>query len=137
VTGTIGGIGSEDYYSFVWAGGAFNATASITGANAGASYLFSEGVVGTCSSGGTATLNGGDSFASTIAIASLAPGTYCIGIDANNSNDPAFSLTFNTPVQGKGAPTPEPSGFALLLIGLGMISVLQVTKRSREDSSVS
>ena len=44
VTGTIGGLGSEDYYSFVWAGGAFSASASITGANTGASYLFSEGV---------------------------------------------------------------------------------------------
>src|SRR5271165_368740 len=31
VTGTIGGVGSEDYYSFLWGGGAFSATASITG----------------------------------------------------------------------------------------------------------
>ena len=110
-------------------GGAFSATASVTGANVGASYLFSEGVAGTCSSGGTATLNGSDSFSSTIAIANLAAGQYCIGVDANNANDPAFALTFNTPVSG----VPEPSAFALLAVGFGMISVLRL-KRSRERS---
>lgn len=133
VTGTIGGLGTEDYYSFYWAGGAFLATGSITGTpNAGASYLFSEGVAGTCSSGGTETLNSGDSYTSTIAIASLAPGTYCIGIDANNSNDPAFSLTFNTPVQG--AATPEPSTFVLLSAGLGMLTVFRLRNRSPKAS---
>jgi hypothetical protein len=133
VSGTIGGLGSEDYYKFYWAGGAFNATAEITGTpNAGASYSFSEGVASTCSSGGTGTLNSSDSFTSTIAIASLAPGTYCIGIDANNSNDPAFALVFNTPVEGTA--TPEPSTFVLLAVGLGMISVFRLTKRSRQGS---
>jgi large repetitive protein len=100
VTGTIGGLGSECYYSFYWPSGAFSATASIAGASGGASYLFSEGVsIGGCNSA-TATLNSGDSFTSTIAITNLAPGSYCIGIDANNSNDPAFAITFNTPVDG-------------------------------------
>lgn len=126
VTGTIGGLGSEDYYTFLWAGGAFNTTASITGANTGASYLFSEGVAGTCSGGGTATLNSSDSFSGTIAIASLASGTYCIGIDANNSNDPAFALVFNTPVEG--TVTPEPSTVLLLTVGLGIISVLRLKR---------
>jgi len=133
VTGTIGGFGSQDYYSFLWDGGAFDAAASITGApNAEASYLFSEGVAGSCSSGGTATLDSSDSFAGTIGIADLAPGQYCIGIDATSLNDPGFTLNFNTPVTGTG--TPEPSGFLLLSIGLGMISVLRLTKRSREHS---
>jgi hypothetical protein len=131
VTGTIGGLGSQDYYTFLWAGGAFSATGGITGANAGASYLFSEGVAGSCSSGGTSTLNSGDSFASTISIANLAPGQYCIGIDANNSNDPAFALTFNTPVEGVA---PEPSGFVLLATGLAAIGVLRLKSMCREDS---
>ena len=100
VTGTIGGLGSEDYYTFYWPGGAFSATASIAGASGGASYLFSEGAsIDGCNSA-TATLNSGDSFTSTIAITNLAPGSYCIGIDANNSNDPSFAITFNTPVDG-------------------------------------
>jgi hypothetical protein len=133
VTGTIGGSGTQDYYTFLWTGGAFNASASITGAGAGASYLFSEGVAGGCSSGGAATLNSGDSFSSTISIANLAPGQYCIGIDANNSNDPAFALTFNTPVDGIA--TPEPSYFVLLSIGLTAMGVLRLKRRNRQDSS--
>jgi hypothetical protein len=126
VTGTIGGQGTQDYYTFLWTGGAFSASASITGETAGASYLFSQGGAGGCSGGGTATLNSGDSFSSTISVADLAPGRYCIGIDANNANDPAFALTFNTPVNG----VPEPSFLVLLSIGLGTISVLRLTKRS-------
>ena len=131
VTGTIGGLGSEDYYAFFWAGGAFSATASIPGASAGASYLFSEGPsLGGCD-GADATLNGGDDFTGTIAIANLARGSYCIGIDANSSTDPPFALKFNTPVEG--VTTPEPSTLPLLSIGLGAISVLGLTKRRRQN----
>jgi hypothetical protein len=126
VTGTIGGLGTQDYYSFLWTGGAFSATASVTGTpNAGGSYLFSEGAAGSCSSGGTATLSSSDSFTNTIGIANLPAGEYCIGIDANNANDPAFALTFNTPVSG----VPEPSLLVLLSIGLGTISVVRRHKR--------
>jgi hypothetical protein len=124
VIGTIGGSGSQAYYLFDWAGGAFSATASISGTpNIGASYLFSEGdySAGSCGSSGTATLNGSNSFTGTIA-ANLAPGQYCVGIAANNPNDPAFALIFNTPV----GVVPEPSGLVFLLsIGLGLISVLR------------
>jgi hypothetical protein len=131
VSGTIGAQGTQDYYTFLWTGGAFSASASVTGAGAGASYLFSEGAVGGCSSGGTATLNTGDSFTSTISVANLAPGQYCIGLDANNSNDPAFALTFNTPVDG--VLTPEPNSFALLcVVGLAMVSAHRFARRRRQ-----
>ena len=134
VTGAIGGLGSQDYYSFYWAGGDFSATASITGApGAGSSYLFSEGVAGSCSSGGTATLNGSDSFTSTIGIANLAAGQYCIGLDANNINDPGFVLAFTTPVTGQ---TPEPSGFVLLSTGLGMISALRLRRNKKRSAQI-
>jgi hypothetical protein len=94
VTGTISGQGAEEYYGFFWGGGAFSATASITGASGAASYLFEEGTAGGfCSDGTSKTLSSGDSFASTIAIANLAPGQYCIGIDANSPSDPAFAIT--------------------------------------------
>jgi hypothetical protein len=127
ITGTIGGYSTLEDYSFLWAGGAFSATASVTGANPGASYLFSEGAAGTCSGGGAATLNGSDSFSGTIAIGNLAAGQYCIGLDANNPSDPAFALTFNTPVEGVVAVTltPEPSTFALLSLGLGLAGLLR------------
>jgi hypothetical protein len=126
VTGTISGEGAEDYYAFYWGGGAFSATTSVTGASGGASYLFSEGVAGTCNNS-SATLNGGDGFTGTISVPSLAPGEYCIGIDANSPNDPAFSLTFNTPVSG----VPEPSAFVLLSLGLGTVGVLRLKARWR------
>jgi hypothetical protein len=126
VSGTISGQGAQDYYWFYWGGGVFAATASVTGASSGASYLFTYGVAGSsCSGGGSQTLNSGDSFTSTFASANLAPGQYCIGIDANSANDPNFSLTFDTPVNG----VPEPSGFVLLSAGLGMI-VLRRARRS-------
>ncbi|MGD0297804.1 MAG: hypothetical protein ABSE86_11865 [Bryobacteraceae bacterium] len=126
VIGTIGGSGSQAYYLFNWAGGAFSATASISGTpNAGASYLFSEGgyAAGSCGSSGTATLSGSDSFTGTIAIANLPAGQYCVGINANNPNDPTFALIFNTPVTS----TPEPTGLAFLLsIGLGVLGVVRL-----------
>jgi hypothetical protein len=122
VTGTIGAQGTEDYYTFLWGGGPFSATGSITGpTNNGASYSFSEG--DTCGSGG-ATLDGTDSFTATITIPNLAAGQYCIGIDANNVNDPTFAINFNTPVGG----VPEPSAFVLLAAGLGIIGLLRLGK---------
>ena len=130
VSGTIGIFGSQEYYSFLWNGGPFSASASITGANANASYLFSEGVVGSCSGGGTQTLDGSNNFTGTISISSLPAGQYCIGLDANNINDPPFTMVFNTPVGG----VPEPSCLVLLSTGLGTFGALRLKKnRSRKD----
>lgn len=126
VQSVIGGLSSQDYYSFSWAGGAFNATASIAGANVGASYLFSEGHIGDCR-GATETLNGSDNFMSTIAIPNLAPGQYCIGIDATSPNDPAFTLTFNTPVQGT---VPEPSTLILVSVSFTLMVTQWRIKRN-------
>ena len=130
LTGTISGLGAEDYYIFYWGGGAFSASASITGASGEASYVFSAGVAGSCSSAGSETLNSGDGFSDTIAVGNLAAGRYCIGLDANSGNDPNFSVIFNTPVSS----APEPSSFVLLFGGLGVIGVLRHAKRARERS---
>jgi hypothetical protein len=125
VTGTIGGLGTEDYYTFFWGGGAFSATATVSGASSLASYLFSEGAPGSCNNSSVTLSSPG--FTGTLS-GNLAPGYYCIGLDANNVNDPDFSLTFNTPVGG----VPEPTSFALLLsAGLGMIGVRRLKKRHR------
>jgi hypothetical protein len=97
VTGTIS-QGAQDYYVFQWAGGAFSASLSISGASGGASYVFSEGAFPGCTSTNSVALNSGNGFTGTIAVASLAPGQYCVGLVANDSNDPPFTLTFNTPV---------------------------------------
>jgi hypothetical protein len=54
-----------------------------------------------------------DGFTATITIPNLAAGQYCIGIDANNVNDPTFAINFKTPMEG----VPEPSAFVLLAAG--------------------
>jgi hypothetical protein len=103
LTGTISGLGAEEYYEFYWAGGAFSATASINGTiNTGASYLFSEGAVGGCNSQAV-TLTAANGFTGTITSPSLPAGYYCIGLNANSPNDPTFTLTFNTPVAGQSS----------------------------------
>jgi hypothetical protein len=133
ITGSLSDEALQDYYDFQWLSGAFSVTASVPDAPNGASYLFSVGVAGTCTSGGTATLNSSDSFTSTIAIANLASGQYCIGIDTNSTIDPAFALIFNTPVTSSSAPSgvPEPSGFVLLSIGSLMICLRLLAERGQ------
>jgi hypothetical protein len=61
-------------------------------------YLSTEGGAATCDGGASQTLNIGEKFTSTIAVANLAPGQYCIGLQANSLADPNSFLTFNTPV---------------------------------------
>lgn len=127
VTGSIGGQGAEEYYGFYWGGGAFSASADITGASGG-SYLFTEGSAGSfCSGGASQTLNIGDTFTNTIAIANLAPGQYCIGIETSSLTDPGFAMTFNTPVSG----VPEPSVLIPLSVAFGMIGLLRHAKLRR------
>ncbi len=143
VNGTIGGDGLTDYYSFLWAGGAFNVTASITGTtNDGSSYIFSYGLSGSggCSSLGSATLNSGDSFTGMVGNnSSLAAGQYCIGIDANSVNDPGFTITFDTPVESTVPETPEPSTIALLFAGTGLFvctGIMSMLRRRRAARKV-
>jgi hypothetical protein len=133
--GANGGQASQDYYSFLWAGGAFDVTASI-GGGAGSSYGFSFGVIGNggCSSLGSVTLNGADNFAGTVGNNGfLAAGHYCIGIDALTAGlNPTFGITFNTPIEGIGAApsAPEPSTFALLFVGTGILISVARSRRA-------
>jgi hypothetical protein len=117
--------GAQDYYSFLWAGGAFSATAAVTNAPDGAAYVFSEGGAGSCTNLADVTLNKDDTFTGTISVPNLAPGQYCIGVDATNSPDPDVALTFNTPV----GPVPEPSTLGLLSIGVAIAGMVGRHKR--------
>ena len=125
ITGSLSAEATQDYYDFQWLAGAFSVTATVPDGASGASYQFSVGVAGTCTSGGTATLDSSDSFTGTIAISNLAAGQYCIGINTTSMVDPSFALIFNTPVSGISTQSsaPEPSGFALLSIGSLMIGL--------------
>lgn len=120
VDGTIAGAGSEDYYSFYWAGGAFSASASLTNTTAGDTFAFTAGTAGTCNTLSSQTLNSGDSYSGTISLPSLAAGNYCIGLDETAGTDPDFSVTFNAPLTA-----PEPSGLILLATGLALICVVR------------
>jgi hypothetical protein len=124
ISSTIGGLGSEASYEFAWLGGAFDATASVAGANPTGSYLFQLSEPG---SPGTIiddeTLDGTNSFSATINDILLAPGDYVIGLLANSLNDPTFTIDFTTPVNGTaGAATvAEPPSLTLLASGLILI----------------
>jgi len=133
ITGSLSAEALQDYYDFQWLSGAFSVTATIADASSGSSYGFSMGVAGTCAGEGSATLNGGDSFTGTIAIPNLPAGQYCIGLDTNNSSDPPFQISFNTPVTSSSTPSavPEPSGLVLLSIGLLVISWRLLGRRGR------
>ena len=133
VTGSLTEEALQDYYDFQWLSGAFSVTANVADAPSGASYAFSVGVAGTCSSAGSATLNSADGFTGSIAISNLPSGEYCIGIDTSNTTDPPFQISFNTPVTGSSAPSavPEPSGLVLLPIGLLLIGGRLLVRRSR------
>jgi len=89
--------------------------------------------MGSCSGGGSATLDSSDNFTSTIDIANLSAGQYCIGVDADNSADPPLTFIFNTPVNGFQA-VPEPAGFVLLSTGLALVAALRLRRPSGRDS---
>lgn len=117
INSIIDGNGSADFYEFLWpADGNFQAQASISGANPNGLYEF-----GLFNLSGTViqefALDAADSFSASIT-QFLLTDDYIIGILADSPNDPMFTITFNTPVEGVPVPTPEPSSFTLLAFGL-------------------
>jgi hypothetical protein len=125
ISGTISGLGAQDYYSFYWGGGPFAATASISSASALSTYLFSAGTVGSCDSIGTSNLSMSDNWSSLLSSGNLAPGQYCIGLTATSSFDPPFTLTFVTPVSA----APEPNAVTLVAVGLALAAIRRAVKR--------
>jgi hypothetical protein len=118
VTGSIGGVGSTEFYKMFWSGGDFSATMSLTGANADASYLF-ELLDSLGNVIDSFTLNSKFLFSGTLRD-NIGAGFYEIGLVANDSRDPYYDLEFNTPVEGvvpQTAAVPEPSIWSMLIIG--------------------
>jgi hypothetical protein len=123
VTGSISS-GQQDFYQFLWGGGAFSASTMIT-SGSGDVFSFSAGTVGTCNSIGSTTLNSGNAYSGTISSGNLAQGTYCIGLTETSGSDPNFAINFSTPLS-----TPEPGSFVLLAAGLGMIGIRRIRARA-------
>ncbi|WP_077033024.1 hypothetical protein [Pelomonas sp. KK5] len=115
ISGTIGGAPDVDFYKFVWNGGHFAATATLTGADATAEFTFKLIDFDTGTVIGRLALDqAGNNFNGTLG-ADLPAGVYEIGLISGASADPAFTISFDTSAQ---APVPEPATAALWLAGL-------------------
>lgn len=113
VDGSIGGQNSEDFYTFYWGGGQFDANAQIYGANSQAAYEF-ELLDALGNVLDTVNLDLADNYMADLSWDLSAGGNYEIGLFADSQYDPNFSITFNTPIAG----VPEPGTLALLALGL-------------------
>ena len=126
VLGSIGGLGTQDWYQFYWQGGAFSTSALVQTTSPGAVYQFSldSGPMPFINTVANGTLNSSDQWAETLTVANLPAGTYGIGVTATSSADPNVIINFASPVS-----TPEPSSISLLLGVLAVIGVALVRRR--------
>jgi hypothetical protein len=120
IDGSIGGDGAEDFYTFYWAGGLFQADAELYGANASGEYQFEllnqfGGLLD------EVTLDAADDFSADLSALLAAGPDYEIGLVADSTFDPNYSITFETPI---GVPEPGTlgllgaAGFSLAFIGI-------------------
>lgn len=112
VSGTIGGAPDVDYYKFVWGGGEFAATATLTGALASDFFNFELKDFVTDDILEKMTLDQLDNNFNGTLSHWLAAGVYVIGINCNHCADPAFTISFDS----SGATVPEPGTVALLAL---------------------
>ncbi len=128
ITGTIGDPSgpTEQFYNFNWLGGFFQTRASLDGAAPGAEFTFQlKSLDGSYKS--NVTLNDANSF-STLFGDNLSSGRYLIGLRAGAVLDPAFTFDFLTPVGNDSVP--EPSTWALLIVGFGGVGAMMRRRRS-------
>jgi hypothetical protein len=128
VSGTTSGAGSTDYYAFYWAGGAFSANTAFSNVlSSGDSFQFSLGLIGSCNTLASATLDGTNSYTGTISEGTLSAGNYCLGIDQTAGSDPGYTMTFATPLSA----APEPAAFLLVGGGLAVLWSIRRQRRAR------
>jgi hypothetical protein len=126
VTGSIGGVGSTDFYQFFWSRtGLFQATTTVDTTNPDASYAF-ELTDGYGNPIKTIELNSGNSFTATLTDY-LRRGLYEIGLVADDPHDPHYSISFQTPVSGV---VPEPMAWQMLIAGVGLAGLAARRRRA-------
>ncbi len=116
ITGDIGGPTPADFFRFHWNGGSFGSVASLVGADPGSTFKFK--LLGGVDY--TTILDQSNLFIGNISFDNLAAGNYAIGLSAGSSPDPTYYINFQTPISG----VPEPSTWALMLIGFGGLGAL-------------
>lgn len=112
VGGTIGGAPDVDFYKFVWDGGSFAATATLTGALDSDFFIFKLIDFATGTILDEMRLDEKNNFNGTLS-EWLPAGVYVIGLASNAVDDPAFTISFDTSGQ---VPVPEPGTLALLAL---------------------
>lgn len=132
ITGNIGGIfPPESFYNFNWGGGIFQTRANINGASAQDIFRFqlfeTDNLVNPLSE---YLLSSGNLFTDLINVTLAQPGNYTIGIKAAGPNDPQFTLDFYTPI-GMNSAVPEPTAWAMMIIGLAAIGSMARSSRRR------
>jgi hypothetical protein len=137
ITGQIGGAyPPASYYGFDWGGGLFQTQATIFGAEPPMSFNFKlfdsfDGLVDSI------TLDqASNNFDALMTIGSLNPGKYKIGLQTSDIPDPSFRIQFLTPVGLAGA-VPEPSTWAMLLLGFGLVGASMRAAKRRPKGAVS
>ncbi|MBV9198307.1 MAG: hypothetical protein JOY83_00955 [Alphaproteobacteria bacterium] len=131
VGASIGGQGSADFYKFFWSGGSFSADATVTGADALASFEFELfDMAGAVIA--DEVLDALNNFGASLDLM-LAAGNYTIGILKIGPDDANFLITFNTPVDGPVTAAPEPGTLSLLVSALGLFLCLSCVTRKRQS----
>jgi hypothetical protein len=136
ISNTLGGSNFGDYYLFDWQGGQFEAIGQAPGANPAGDFFFElfdthhnflQGQV----------LAAGNNFSGFINSA-LPAGRYVIGMEPGNGFDAEFKIQFLQPVTGIADPpgVPEPTTWALLMLGLGAIGYRLRRARASSTSGV-
>lgn len=129
VSGTIGGAPDVDFYKFVWNGGQFAATATLTGAAPSDEFTFKLIDFASGSVLDRLTLDqASNNFNGTLS-RDLAAGVYEIGLISGASADPAFTISFDS--SGMTPAVPEPAHWALLLCGLLPVLTAGTKRKAR------
>ena len=138
VSSVSGGIGGDSpdssFFSFYWKGGSFSASVGVPDAStllSPPSYLFDLCKGTSCDNIIEQTVADlGNDWSSALS-GDLAAGYYTVGIiDQGAADDPNFLITFAEPLS-EIAGVPEPSTWAMLLLGFGGLSYAGFKRASK------